>query len=67
MYKLTVFTPSKHIFDTYYYGYGTVVSQTPREDGWIETVVDYGDDSYRAEYQSGRFASGLYWATVEQV
>lgn len=67
MYFLTVFTPNKEIFETYYYGYGKVISQEILEPGAVKTVVDYGDDQYRCDYQAGRFASGLYHAEVEKM
>lgn len=69
---LTVVVPSKSLFDSYYYGYGEVKSVDtlnnplrPKES--VTVVVDYGDDEYRANYQAGRFASGLYFAKVEFV
>ena len=63
---MDVHTPNKEIFDAYYYGYGKIVSQE-EIDGTIFTIVNYGDDKYRAEYQAGRFLSGLYRAKVTEV
>ena len=64
---LTVYTPNQQVFETYWYGYGTVVSQGPVNEGrgW-RTVVNYGDDSYHAKYQQGRFQSGLYYADLQE-
>lgn len=69
---LTVVVPSKSLFDSYYYGYGEVKSVEaldnplrPKES--VTVVVDYGDDQYHADYQAGRFWSGLYFAKVECV
>lgn len=68
-YRLTVYTPDKETFNAYFYGYGYVTEQfevelhgRPR----IKTVIDYGDDHYRCEYQAGRFASGLHFAEVTE-
>lgn len=66
MYQLTVTTPDKDIFDAYYYGYGEIVRQEI-VDNFLETVIYYGNDAYRCEYQAGRFASGLYFARVEEI
>lgn len=64
--RMMVSTPNQEIFDSYYYGYGNVLSQELR-NGYLVTLVDYGKDMYRAEYQAGRFASGLYRAEVFEV
>lgn len=65
---LTVTVPSFDVFESYWYGNGEIVSVTDSEfAGRIEVVVNYGDDKYRADYQAGRFASGLYFAKVEEV
>lgn len=66
MVKLTVMVPTKEVFDAYWYGYGEVVSVDESEDGKVTVVVDYGDDQYHADYQEGRFASGLYFAKVTE-
>lgn len=71
-FKLTVVVPSREVFDAYWYGSGVEVSDEPldsplRPDTYHQVVVDYGDDFYRADYQAGRFASGLYFAKVEEV
>ncbi len=66
-YRLTVTTPDKEIFNSYYYGYGRVVNQLETPDGRIETVVDYAEDYYHCEYQAGRFASGLHFATITEL
>lgn len=69
-YQLEVHTPNKEIFDAYYYGYGKLISQEAiNRDGQtvVCSTVDYGDDGYRAEYQAGRFWSGLYPAEVKEV
>ena len=63
-YTLAVTVPDMDVFTAYWYGYGTLESVMPTENGWSIVTVDYGTDSYRAEYQAGRFASGLYFATV---
>lgn len=65
---LTTYTPSIETFETYWWGYGTILEQTLVEDTnqWM-TVVDYEDDDYRCEMQSGRFASGLYYSKVEGI
>lgn len=64
--KLIVRTPDIETFNSYWYGHGEIIGQAYLEDQarW-ETTVDYGDDEYRAQYQAGRFASGLYFAKVE--
>lgn len=65
--KLVVYTPDIQVFNTYYYGYGKVLSHTNVEEfgnSMVCTVVDYGEDTYRAEYQQGRFWSGLYRAEL---
>lgn len=63
-YKLVVTVPDERTFNTYWYGYGVVTSAI-REDEWRLTVtVDYGTDKYRADYQAGRFWSGLCPAQV---
>ena len=67
--KLTVYTPDRKTFASYYYGYGQVISQEEveaNERKTIRTVIDYGDDSYRATYQRGRFWSGLYAAELDE-
>jgi len=63
-YHLVVTVPDERTFNTYWYGYG-VVTDIAREDesSWVVTV-DYGTDKYRADYQAGRFWSGLYPAHV---
>ncbi len=72
MVVLTVIVPSMDVFENYWYGNGEIVSVYPADtsfrhmEGWIEVTVNYGDDRYRADYQAGRFASGLYFATVEE-
>lgn len=67
---LVVNTPTKEVFDAYYYGYGEIASQDVVKGNLgdvVMTSVNYGDDLYRAEYQAGRFASGLYFAEVREV
>lgn len=68
---LTVVVPDFDTFENYWYGNGEIVSVGPSEEfggkSKIEVVVNYGDDKYRADYQAGRFASGLYFAKVEEV
>lgn len=64
---LTVFTKDRTMFDSYYYGYGTVIDQEHIMPGEFRTVIDYGDDRYHAEYQQGRFHSGLIPASLEEV
>lgn len=67
MITLSVKVPSLAVFEAYWYGFGEIVSTKPNlPEGW-NLVIDYGEDEYRAEYQSARFASGLYFATVEKV
>lgn len=63
--RLTVLTKDKEVFDAYYYGYGTVIEQDLIMPGEWQTVIDYGDDHYHAEYQQGRFHSGLIPAYLE--
>lgn len=65
-YRMTVMTPNEAVFNAYWYGNGRIIMQGSL-DGQLVTVVDYGDDDFRAEYQAGRFASGLYFAKVEEV
>ena len=64
--RLIVYTPDENIFNSYYYGYGKVVSQETMVmvDGGrtVCTMVDYGDDKFHANYQRDRFQSGLYHA-----
>lgn len=69
MVKLTVVVPSRDIFDAYWYGTGEVISDEPAVDvrpEYRRITVNYGDDRYRADYQEGRFASGLYFAQVTE-
>lgn len=74
-YVLTVYVPDREVFDAYWYGTGVVVSDEPVDDealrfnfkGGRQIVVDYGTDKYRADYQAGRFGSGLYFAKVDEV
>lgn len=68
MFILTVPNIAPETFEAYYYGYGEVIAV---EQGTVPNTstytVDYSDDEYRANYQAGRFASGLYFASVEEV
>lgn len=64
--KLTVNVPSVEIFNAYWYGTGEVISSEVNPAGGWTFVVDYGEDRYRADYQEGRFASGLYFAKVTE-
>lgn len=73
-FKLTVVVPTREVFDSYWYGSGVEVSDEPdpldsplHPPTYRKIVIDYGDDFYRADYQAGRFASGLYFAKVEEV
>lgn len=72
-YVLTVPNIEPKIFEAYWYGYGTVITQTEgtvpaRNGGPTYTyVLDYEGDKFRADYQAGRFASGLYFAEVTAV
>lgn len=66
-------TCSTRDFYAYWYGVGELVSVEPFDgeaDSWkldrSVFTVDYGSDGYRAEYQQGRFLSGLIGATVSQ-
>ena len=59
--KLLVHTDEK-TFNSYYYGYGTIECMSPDE-----VIINYGKDRYHAEYQEGRFASGLIFARLEEV
>lgn len=62
-YLLTVTVPAD-IFRAYWYGTGEALSAVLGTDGRTAYVVDYGPDQYRCQYQSDRFASGLYFAQV---
>lgn len=66
---LVVNTPTKEVFDSYYYGYGEIVSQDIIHGNTgqvVFTSIDYGDDRWHANYQANRFASGLYFAEVRE-
>lgn len=60
---LTV-TVAPNVFSAYWYGTGEIIDQTPVDASHFRYVVDYGDDTYRCQYQADRFASGLYFASV---
>ena len=63
-YKLVVTVPDERTFNAYWYGYGVLTGVCQVDvDKW-EAEIDYGTDRYRAEYQAGRFWSGLYPAQV---
>lgn len=64
MYVLTV-TCGPDTFWAYWYGAGELVGREVQPNGNTRFTVDYGDDEYRANYQAGRFASGLIPARVE--
>lgn len=67
---LTVNVPSFDTFESYWYGTGEIVSVKEVDvfgKNMVEVVVNYGADKYRADYQAGRFGSGLYFAKVEKV
>lgn len=61
-YVLTIQGMDRAVFDVYWYGYGTLISSEGNRH-----VVDYGEDKYRADIQCDRFASGLYFGTVEEI
>jgi len=63
---MTVTVPSFGVFENYWYGNGEIVGVVEHE-GMVSVEVYYGEDLYRADYQAGRFASGLYFAKVEEV
>lgn len=61
-------TVEPRIFEAYWYGYGTLVSHLRTGDiNQYRYTVDYGGDRGRAQVQCDRFASGLYFGTVEEV
>jgi hypothetical protein len=70
-YLLTVTVPDRRVFDSYWYGVGTVLDVVEtismRKPGTLTYTVDYGADRYRAQYQCDRFASGLYFGRVDEV
>lgn len=66
---LTVTVPSIEVFESYDYGYGTVVHVMSTTDlnrpNWIIITVEYHEgDRYHAECQMNRFASGLYFGSI---
>lgn len=64
MYTLEVLATTRDFY-AYWYGTGELVDVEAQEDPErFVFTVDYGEDGYRAEYQSARFASGLIWAQV---
>lgn len=63
-YKLVVTVPDERTFNAYWYGYGCVVDIAREDESSWQVTVDYGTDKYRADYQAGRFWSGLYFAQV---
>lgn len=67
MRHILVVTVAPNIFNAYWYGTGEVIEQTPVDASRFLYRVDYGTDEYRARYQADRFASGLYFASVEAV
>lgn len=67
MFELRVVVPNFGVFENYWYGYGEIAQVAPTGDGRVAVVVNYGDDSYRANYQAGRFGSGLYSAVVTEL
>lgn len=66
---LTV-TCKQRDFFAYWYGVGTIVLVEPLavsiDNPTMTFVVDYGDDTYRAQYQADRFASGLIFAALTE-
>jgi len=67
-YLLSVAVPDRRTFDAYWYGIGTILAEIETAPSrWLSVTIDYGDDRYRAQYQADRFASGLYFATVQEV
>ena len=64
---LTVTVPDETTFDTYNYGYGTVLhtESVTLSNGqeWIRYTVSF-DSKYHAECQHARFMSGLYGASL---
>lgn len=66
MFIMTV-TCTPRDFDAYWYGHGQAISLGTGPDGRVIYEVNYGEDEYRAEYQAGRFWSGLMPAKVEQI
>lgn len=63
---LTVTLPDLRTWEAYWYGYGELVLEYLEDDCHHVFVVDYGDDTYRAQCQSDRFSSGLYFATLTE-
>jgi hypothetical protein len=66
VFELRVTVPSFNIFEAYWYGHGEIAYVTPTPEGKVIIGVNYGPDEYRANYQAGRFGSGLYAATVTE-
>lgn len=65
-YVLTITLPNHRIWDAYHYGSAQSVEVADLPDGRTVFRADYGDNSYLANYQNDRFASGLYFGTVTQ-
>lgn len=63
-YKLYVAVPDERTFNAYWYGNGVVIGVGAIDETNFGVVVDYGTDKYRADYQCGRFLSGLYRCEV---
>lgn len=66
-YQLTVTVPDYRTFMSYWYGNGECISVEQEDESKYFVTVDYGTDKYRADYQAGRFWSGLYPAEVTAV
>ena len=66
-YTITVAVPDMETFKAYWYTYGDVTSVRVQDGGTgLLVTVDYGTDHYRAQYQLDRFASGLYFGTIDE-
>lgn len=69
MYRLTVPNIDPKVFHSYWYGAGELVSVNEGSVPGTKTfVVEYhADHEFYARYQSERFASGLYFAEIEEI
>lgn len=67
MFKLTVPAVEVDMFYAYWYGNGEVVSVEESSFPNKKSFTVMYDNEFLAEYQAGRFASGLYFAKVEKV